>query len=212
MEITNSTQTSYDEVTEEYAQRFFDELSHKPRDRALLDRFAQRLVGKGRVCDLGCGPGQIARYLHQRGVDSFGIDLSPGMVEKARQLNPGIEFQQGDMRALRLEDDALVGIAAFYSIIHIPRGDVTDVLRELRRVLKPGGLLLLAFHRGDEVLHRDELWGKNVALDFAFFLPDEMEGYLQAVGFQVDEVIERAPYIEVEHPSQRVYIIASKPL
>ena len=101
----NPTQTSYDRVAEEYARRMLHELDHKPRDRELLEHFAQQVTGKGRVADLGYWPGQIARYLHDHGVDAFGIDLSPAMVELARRAHPGMEFQQGDMRALPLPDD-----------------------------------------------------------------------------------------------------------
>jgi ubiquinone/menaquinone biosynthesis C-methylase UbiE len=206
---TPQTQSSYDAVAEEYARRIYDELKDKPLDRDLLKRFAERTAGKGRVCDLGCGPGQVARFLHDLGVDASGLDLSPGMVDMAQRLNPGMTFQQGDMRALPFDNDSLAGLTAFYSIIHIPREDVTTVLRELRRVLQSGGLLLLAFHKGDQVVHLDEWWEKPVSVDFTFFLPDEMSGYLRTAGFVVDEVIERDPYPEVEHQSQRVYIFAS---
>jgi SAM-dependent methyltransferase len=206
-----STKASYDLVAPEYTRLISDELKDKPLDRELLDRFAARVAGKGLACDLGCGPGHVARYLHERGADVFGIDLSPGMMEQARQINPGIEFQQGNMRALDLPDGALAGIAAFYSIIHIPRQEVASVLQELRRVLQPGGLLLLAFHRGSDVLHMEEWWGHAVSLDFAFFEREEMEGYLRQAGFTIEESIERAPYPEVEHPSHRVYIFARKP-
>jgi ubiquinone/menaquinone biosynthesis C-methylase UbiE len=206
---TPQTQSSYDAVAEEYARRIYDELKDKPLDRDLLKRFAERTAGKGRVCDLGCGPGQVARFLHDLGVDASGLDLSPGMVDMAQHLNPSMTFQQGDMRALPFDDHSLAGLTAFYSIIHIPREDVTTVMRELRRVLQPGRLLLLAFHKGDQVIHLDEWWEKPVSVDFTFFLPDEMSGYLRAAGFAVDEVIERDPYPEVEHQSQRVYIFAS---
>ena len=209
---SEDTRTGYDKVAEQYTQQYSDELSHKPLDRELLDRFAERTTGKGRVCDLGCGPGHLARYLHDRGADALGIDLSPGMVEQARLMNPGIEYTQGDMRALDLPDGSLAGIAAFYSIIHIPRDQVADVLKELRRVLQPGGLLLLAFHKGQETVHRDEFFGEAVNLDFRFFEPDEMRGYLEDAGFTVDEVIVREPYPEVEYPSRRVsYLRASLP-
>src|SRR6267142_5110754 len=89
-------QRSYDSVAQEYADEIYAELADKPFDRGLLDRFAKR-VGRGRVCDLGCGPGQSARYLRDRGVDVFGLDLSAGMLAQARRLNPEIEFVQGSM-------------------------------------------------------------------------------------------------------------------
>ncbi|MEO8287595.1 MAG: class I SAM-dependent methyltransferase [Chloroflexota bacterium] len=205
------TQESYDLVAGTHTELFLHEFDHKPLDREVLDRFAERTAGKGRVLDLGCGPGQAAAYLHSRGADAFGIDLSPAMLEQAKQANPDIDFQQGDMRSLDLPDESLAGIAAFYSIIHIPREEVAAVLRGMRRVLQPGGLLLLAFHRGDSEMHRDELWDIPVSLDFAFFEPPEMEIYLRAGGFLIDDVVERDPYPDVEYPSRRVYMLASKP-
>ncbi|MEP7293051.1 MAG: class I SAM-dependent methyltransferase [Chloroflexota bacterium] len=206
----NPTQSSYDRVAEEYARRMLPELDHKPLDRQLLERFAAQVAGKGIVCDLGCGPGQVARYLHDHGVSAFGIDLSPEMIANARKAHPELEFQQGDMRALPLPDDSLAGISAFYSIIHIPRADVTSMLKEMRRVLQPGAPLLLAFHQGDEVRHFEELWGQPVLLDFIFFERTEMEGYLREAGFIIDETIERAPYPDVEAQTNRVYIYARK--
>ena len=204
-----NTQTSYDLVADEYAARIFDELKDKPLDRLLLDHFAASTTG--RVCDLGCGPGQIARYLKDRGADVFGLDFSAGMLAQARRLNPNIEFVQGNMRALDLPDQALGGIAMFYSIIHIERDAVTDVLRELKRVLQPNGLLFFTFHIGDGVQHLEEWWGKAVSADFVWFQPDEMRGYLQAAGFHIEETIVRWPYADVEHPTQRAYLFARKP-
>ena len=205
-----NVKTSYDQVADEYVQRIFDELQHKPLDRQLLDRFAASVREAGPVCDLGCGPGHVARYLHERGVQVCGIDLSPVMVERARSLTPGVEFRPGDMLALNVPDGAWAGIAAFYSIIHIPRGDVTRALRELRRVLRPGGLLLLTFHLGDDKIHLDEWWGQKVCVDFFLFQSAEMAGYLTAAGFEIDEIIEREPYPDVEHQSRRAYIFARR--
>jgi SAM-dependent methyltransferase len=204
-------QRSYDRIADEYARRIYDELQHKPLDRQLLDRFAASVRDLGPACDMGCGPGHVARYLHDHGANVLGVDLSPGMIELARRLNPGIEFRQGNMLALNVEGDAWGGVAAFYSIIHIPREDIVAALHELKRVLRPGGLLLLVFHIGDEIVHRDELWGVPVNLDFVFFQPEEMVAYLESAGFEIEDVIVRWPYKDVEHQSRRCYIVAKKP-
>ncbi len=202
---------SYDLVADEYVKRIFQELEHKPLDRQLLDRLAVKAHAVGPVCDLGCGPGHVARYLHQRGVHVIGVDLAPMMVQHASSLNPGIEFLRGDMRSLDIEAEAWGGIAAFYSIIHIPRPEVVAVLGEMMRVLRPGGTLLLAFHIGDDILHLEEWWGQQVSVDFTFFRPEEMTGYLASAGFRVAEIVEREPYPDVEHQSRRAYIFAEKP-
>jgi ubiquinone/menaquinone biosynthesis C-methylase UbiE len=211
-EKISDVQTSYDLIADEYVRQIYDELQHKPFDRELLDRFSERVRDAGLICDIGTGPGHVARYLHDRGVNICGIDLAPEMVDRARRLNPGIEFQQGNMFALEIAHETFGGMTAFYALVNIPRADVVRALRELSRVLKPGSLLLLAFHVGDDVLHRDEMWGVRVSLDFYFFSSDEMAEYLSVAGFEIDEILERDPYPEaVEHQSRRSYIFACKP-
>ena len=208
----SDVQSSYDRVADEYARHIYDELRHKPFDRELLDRFADRVRGMGVACDLGCGPGQVARYLRERDVATCGVDLSPGMIARARQLNPDIEFSQGDMLSLSVPDQALAGIAAFYAIVNFPPADLVLAMREMHRVLQPGGWLLMAFHIGEEVEHVDNLWECSVSLDFYFFRTEQVITDLRSSGFAIEEVIERDPYPpEVEYQSRRAYVFARRP-
>lgn len=210
--MSEELRSSYDKVADDYAAEFRDEMARKPFDRKMLDWLAEKVGDLGVICDMGCGPGQIARYLSDHGVKVCGVDLSPVMVERAQSLNPAIPFQQGDMLALtNVRDDFYGGVAAFYSIIHVSRPSVIQTLRELKRVLRPKGILLLTFHIGQETIHRDEWWGKEVSLDFVFYETEEMKSYLETAGFELQEVIERDPYPEVEYPSRRAYVFASKP-
>ena len=210
---SNDVQSSYDRLAEEYARRIYDELQHKPMDCQLLDRFAESVRDKGLSCDLGCGPGHIARYLEGRGIRVCGVDLSLGMIERARQLNPGIEFNQDDMRVLTVADDSWAGIAAFYAIVNLPPSDVVRALREMMRVLQPGGHLLLTFHIGEDTSRVEEdLWGLGVSLGITFFRTATIAGYMRSVGFEIEGIIERDPYApEVEYQSRRAYIFARKP-
>jgi SAM-dependent methyltransferase len=209
--ITQSIRECYDRLADEYARRIFNELQQKPLDRELLDRFAARIRGRGEVCDMGCGPGQVARYLRDAGATVFGLDLSPRMLEKARRFSPDISFQEGNMMFLDLLDGTLAGIAAFYAIVNIPKKLLPSVFLEMQRVLQQGGLLLLAFHSGDEVLHEDELYGRSISMDFFLFPPQVIRRYLEAAGFAIEEINERDPYPpEVEYQSRRAYILARK--
>lgn len=205
-----NTQSSYDQVATEYAEKFKDEMNDKPFDRDCLDRLAREAGTLGPICDLGCGPGQIARYLHHCGVNTLGVDLSPRMVEEAQRLNPEIPFHQGDMLSLPDEDNSWGGIAAFYCIIHIPRDRIVDALSEMKRVLKPGGVLLVTFHIGEEIKHLDEWWEKPVNLDFAFYQPAEMQGWLTQAGYELEETLVREPNPEVEVATHRAYVFARK--
>jgi SAM-dependent methyltransferase len=202
----------YDRIAEEYARHIYHELERKPLDRELLQRFAAATHGHGEICDVGCGPGHVARFLREAGADVFGLDLSPQMIEQARRLSPEISFRQGNLLALALADGSLAGIAAFYAIVNIQVGSLPIVFREMARVLAPGGLLLLAFHIGGEIIHPGELWGHAISMEFFLFEPHEIQQLLTAAGFAIEEAIEREPYApEVEYQSRRAYIFARKP-
>ena len=211
-EALSRTRTSYDAVAREYAARIADELAGKPMDRALLICLVEEVGALGPIADVGCGPGHVARYLRERGADALGIDLSPEMVAVARELNPGIRFEQGSMLALDAPDAAWGGIAAFYSIIHLPPAARPRALAEFFRVLRPGGGRLLAFHVGEERRHLDEWWELPVSLDFYFLQPEEVRALLEAAGFVVEATLVRRPYApSVEHQSARADRRARKP-
>jgi ubiquinone/menaquinone biosynthesis C-methylase UbiE len=204
-----SIRDSYDQLAEEYAIHLFHELENKPFDRGLLDRFAAGVSDQ--VCDMGCGPGHVARYLRDAGVSVFGLDLSTQMLEQARQRNPAIRFKEGNMLALDLKESSLAGITAFYAMVNLPPESWPHVFREMERVLQPNGLLLLSFHTGDEVVEVKELWGLPVSLSFYFVTAAMAKRHLESAGFRIEEVMERGPYPpEVEYQSQRAYIFARK--
>lgn len=75
-------------------------------DRAMLARFADlaSTARVGPVADLGCGTGRVTAHLNSLGVEAFGVDLSPAMVQQARQAHPALHFEVGSITALRLPD------------------------------------------------------------------------------------------------------------
>ncbi|HEU4883019.1 MAG TPA: class I SAM-dependent methyltransferase [Longimicrobium sp.] len=202
----------YDAVAAEYAEHFADELAGKPLDRALLERFAGDVRGAGPVYDLGCGPGgQTTAFLHALGVDVRGMDLSSAAVEEARRRHPEIVFEAGDMLALPLPDGGAAGIVAFYAIVHFSPDQLRTALGEMHRVMRPGAPLLLAFHVGDQVVHVDEMFGRQASVDFCFHPVEDVEAGLRDVGFGEVEAIIREPYPDVEHPSRRAYVLGRRP-
>jgi ubiquinone/menaquinone biosynthesis C-methylase UbiE len=213
--IKKDIQQGYDKVAAAYAQQFINEQDTKPMDQQMLHRFADEVRGRGRVCDMGCGPGQVGAWLYDHCdlKEITGIDLSPNFIEEAKKLHPELEFQQGDMLHLDLPDESFAGITAFYCLIHIPHDEIVDVLKELKRVLIPGGVLLLTFHLGTEPYLSKEAWGQEISMVYNFFQPEEFEGYLRAAGYERIESTVREPYdVKIEYQSQRAYIFARKPV
>ena len=199
---------TYDRIADEYARRIYGELDHKPFDREMLQDFAEKVRGGGLVCDLGCGPGHVARYLRDLEIDVVGIDLSEKMIEQARKLNPDIEFLQGDMTRLKQQDASLAGIVAAYSIIHLTPSEIPVAFQEMHRVLRSDGWLLLSFHIGSQTLRMNEWWGQKVDIDFHFLDPAVITRELESAGFEINRALERDPYPDVEYKSCRCYILA----
>lgn len=196
----------YAPVARAYREHLHDELAGKPLDRAFLTALAERCAGT--IADVGCGPGHVTRYLADRGATAVGLDLSPEMIAEARASYPDLAFTVGDLFALPY--DALSGIVAFYAIVHLAPEDLTAAFTSFHRALAPGGLVALAFHIGREVVHVDALFGCATSLDFRMHEPAQVIASLAAAGFTLEARLERAPYPDAEHPTQRCYLLARK--
>lgn len=148
----DDTRASYDATAASYADETRDLLDRLLHVRAGVVLFAElvRAIGGGPVADVGCGPGHTTALLRELGADASGIDLSPAMIEIARREHPEARFEVGSMTDLELADDSLAGVLAWWSLIHIPDEAVPGVLGGFHRVLRPGGVLAVGFHVGDE--------------------------------------------------------------
>jgi SAM-dependent methyltransferase len=107
---------------------------------AALVKFAQ--VGKGHtVLDVACGTGVVAVTAARRGARVSGLDLTPALIERARQnasiAGFEIDFVEGDAEALPYPDAAFDVVLSQFGHIFAPRPAV--VVKEMLRVLKPGG-------------------------------------------------------------------------
>ncbi|WP_017578883.1 class I SAM-dependent DNA methyltransferase [Nocardiopsis valliformis] len=149
-----ATARAYDSVAALYTELARNELDAHPLDRGLLAAFAEHVqvsdVEPGTVAELGCGSGRITALLRDLGLEVFGVDLSPVMIDIARQTYPDLRFEVGAMDDLDLPDGELAGVVAWYSVIHALPEELPAYLAEFRRVLAPGGHLLLAFFESED--------------------------------------------------------------
>jgi SAM-dependent methyltransferase len=182
------TRTSYGTVAVSYADYVRDSLDGEPYLRSALALFADLAgTGGGPVADVVCGPGQVTAVLHELGIDAFGIDLSPAMIDLARRDHPGLRFEVGSMTDLRLADASVAGLLAFWSLIHIPDETVPAVFGHFRRVLRPDGPLLLGFHVGDGSRLKTQGYGGHPMKVWVHRRqPDRVAAWLRDAGFTIE--------------------------
>ncbi|MCX3062759.1 class I SAM-dependent DNA methyltransferase [Streptomyces beihaiensis] len=183
------TRASYDTVAADYADLTRHLLDETPEERTVLAHFADlvRARGGGPVADVGCGTGRITGHLRRLGVDVFGIDLSPGMLEMARRDHPGARFELGSMTRLALDDASLTGLIAWYSTIHVPDAQMPSVLAHFHRTVRPGGPLIVSFHVGDESRFKSSGYGGHpMRVHVHQRRPGRMSEWLDAAGFDVE--------------------------
>jgi SAM-dependent methyltransferase len=172
------------------------ELARQPYDRGVLALFAELIgaEGGGPVADVGCGPGRLTAHLHALGIEAFGIDLSPGMVDVARRDHPGVPFEVGSMTDLQMADSSLAGVLAWSSLIHVPDEQVPTVLAQFHRVLRPGGVVMLAFFIGDDRRLKTQGYGGHPMNVHVYWRPlERMAAWLRGAGFAVEMQMVRDP-------------------
>jgi SAM-dependent methyltransferase len=201
----DTTRSSYDAVAAGYSALFVDDLPGEPVKRSMLGLFAE--LAAGPVADVGCGPGHVTAFLRGRGLDVFGVDLSPGMVDQARANYPALRFEVGSMTALSAADCGLGGLNAWFSTIHVPDADLPGVLAEFHRVLIPGAPLMLAFQTGDGPQHFAEAWGHEVDLTIHRRRPETVASLLAEAGFEVVVTTIHEP-VRTHPRREAAYVIA----
>lgn len=176
-----TTTAAYTARAVEYAEVLGSMAAVHPSDRDLVEWWARQVSDP--VLDAGCGPGHWTAHLASLGVEVRGIDLVPAFIDHARRRFPGVRFDQGSIDDLDEPDASYGGVLAWFSTIHHAPETVGAPLGEFRRVLRPGGLLVLGFFSGPAVEPFDH------AVTRAYRWPvAPLRALLDAAGFDVIEV------------------------
>jgi len=122
----------------------------------LLDQFMPERANGLRLLDLGCGTGyHMARY-RARGFKLAGVDGSEEMLREARATNPGVDFRNSDVDNIPFADDSFDFILCIEVLRYLP--DPTRSIREMARVLRPGGVCLVT---ASPLLNSNGYWFVN---------------------------------------------------
>ena len=194
--------SAYDAVAESYAAALPDTSFESPDDVALIDEFSARVFATPdrAVIDAGCGTGRLSAHLSGAGLDVTGVDLSPGMVRVARRLHPRVRFWAGELGKLPADDASADGVLAWYSIIHSSPDALPAIAREFWRVLRPGGLALIAFQVGEGHRTLQRAYGQDVELRAELHLPMNVALSFAEPGFVLQRQLLRPARTTEKHP------------
>lgn len=139
---------TWNRIAEVYEDKFMDLEIYN----SSYDRFLELLQGD-EVLDLGCGPGNIARYLtqHRSKLNIFGWDIAPNMVNLARKHVPGGLFEVRDIRAISETDMELDGIICGFGLPYVSQSELHAFITGLSKKLKKGGVLYLSYVAGNSL-------------------------------------------------------------
>ena len=179
-EYVARNRATYDKI----GARYFEKTHDRSAVAFWLDRFAQRLGAGSGVLDLGAGPGLDSRELRKRGLRAVALDLSIGML-RAGPPDFSAPRVQADARRLPMPDGAFAGVWAHASLLHLSPPDAATALREIRRVLRSGGLLHVAVKSGTGSGWENERYGEPRWYQYWSAL--DLDRLLATSGFEVDE-------------------------
>ena len=170
----------YNEVAEDYLALRNEELA----EMEFLPDFISKIPKDSKVLDAGCGAGYPFTKKLSEYFDVIGVDISEKQIELATKKVPKATFLCEDMTKLSFPDDYFTGILSYYAIIHIPREEQYDLLKNFYRMLKKGGVALLTFHSTDDPgYHHDDFFGSDMF--WSGFDKKTNEKMVQKIGFKI---------------------------
>jgi SAM-dependent methyltransferase len=147
-------------------------------------------LGPGVVGDVGCGPGHISKHLAGLGLAMVGYDVSIAMIEQARKKHPTGEFHVASMLDLPVPDQSWIGAVALLATLHCDQADRAQTLKELQRLVRPGGFVMHSFfvsapdlYNGRVKWRREGLTGCRA--DTYFVSIDDAAAEMDTAGFDV---------------------------
>jgi SAM-dependent methyltransferase len=196
----------YDAIAEHYFE--WSDASPSPTRLAWLDRALQRVPLGAAVLDLGCGAGIPMTKALAVGRRVTGVDLSGRQLELARRNVPEATFIHADMAGLDLPSASLDAVVAFYSLTHLPQGELPGLLTSIHRWLRPGGVFLAsmgAYEAADEI---ESDW-LGVPMFFGHPGAKRNRALVRRTGFEIETaVVEAEP--EDRHDALFLWVVARK--
>jgi SAM-dependent methyltransferase len=180
----DETVAAFDSSVEEYFEATKD---LTPEQINIRNVFMEEVRGNRKVLDLGCGPGRDSKIFSEKGYDIIGVDISPRMITKAKQIAPKAEFKVMSFLNLQFDDESLGAVWFEDGLPYIRKGYAPKLIKDISKVLRKGGTFYVSVTEGTNAgMVRDESINKEVYM--AEYTEDEMKSILDDAHFQIIRV------------------------
>ena len=222
--LFQKTQEDYNLIAKDFSRT----RSHPWQETRFL--FDDYLLSNDKILDLGCGNGRYFRFFNKKKAEYFGVDSSPRLIKIAKRKYPQGRFLVEDALNLSFPNtffDKVYSIAVFHQI---PSKELrTQLLKEIKRVLKEKGLLILTvwkFHKREEILllfkytilkviGKSQLdwgdvfvsWGKKTNRYYHCFSERGLEDFVKKNGFRV---LRSGIVKDLKGNRKNIYLVAQK--
>lgn len=208
--VYHDARETYNSIADIYYELFNNELQNKPYDLDILYRFCDSFSIGNKICNVGCGPTEdITNILKERSMQITGIDISERCIEIAKMKNPEVTFLREDFLKSTLEENYFDGVISYHSLMYTPLRHIDIYFKNILRILKKGGKVLLATKEGNGETISNKILGITVNQPETYFTMSEIKNYFNKNGFKIIFLDIRDPYPD-EIRVKRIYCVALK--
>jgi len=200
-------QEGYDRIVREHAE-WTEQARREERERYTY-LLQQRVPPGARILELGCGTGVPTTRELAESFAITGVDISAGQLALARQNVPLACFVQADMTRLGFAPASFDSVAAFYSLIHVPRGEQPALLAQIADWLRPGGWLLATMGAYDDEASYEEDW-LGAAMYWSSYDAATNRQIMEEAGLHIAQASEETA-VEFGQPVTFLWVVAQKP-
>lgn len=198
------TRETYNKIASNYEKEYENDLSDAP----YIDSFLSQVEGNY-ILDMGCGPGTLSKYIANKGYNVDAIDYSEEMLKIAREKINNVNFIQMDMRNVEM-NKKYNGIMLAYSLFHISKDEVKNVLPKYYDLLEDNGVMLIILQEGSGEDYVSENLGTGLKKFINYYSFEEIEKVLNDNNFEIIEKNRKKPISNLSMQNDKLVIICKK--
>lgn len=182
---------TYNKIAQSYQDKFMDLDLYNDT----YDLFCNLIIKPGsEIFEIGCGPGNITKYLLQKRPDFIltAIDISPNMIELAKQNNPEASFKVMDCRNIDIVTGRYDGIICGFCLPYLSKEDCAKLVKDTSAIISKAGLLYLSAIEGEYENSGYETGSTGDKVYVYYHQEDYLSAQLKAYNFEVIEIIRKS--------------------